>query len=619
MFDWKSQLQAKIESPEQAVRRVRNGSRVFISANAAVPHALLAALLARQDLEDIQIVHMMTFGEAAYTRPELARRFRMNTFFIGANTRQAVQEGLGDYTPMHLSQIPALFRSGRMKLDFALIQVSPPDEHGLCSFGTETNIVKAATESAACVIAEVNARMPRSLGDCFVHTRDIAALIPVSTPLHEVDHGPPDEISRQIGQHVASLVDDGATLQLGIGGIPDAVLASLGDRRDLGIYTEMFSDGLLPLIERGVVTNARKTLHRGKIVATFAFGTRKLYEFIDGNPMCEFRPTEYVNDPFVIAQNDNLCAINSALEVDLTGQVCAESLGQRFYSGFGGQLDFVRGAARARGGKPIIALPSTTSDGSISRIVPELKPGAGVVTTRADVHYVVTEYGTAYLHGKSIRERAMALAQIAHPKFRPWLIGEAKARRLVYVDQIEPPITTPAYPAHVERLTKLRDGREVFIRPARLSDEPLLRDNFYTLSEQTIFRRFFEPLRALPHEKLQEFLRMDYTNDFVIVACTGRTAEAPIVAVARYNRLSGARRDRAEIAFLIRDAWQNTGLGTQLYQTLIDRARECGFRGFTAEVLQENHGMLRVLHKGGCAVTSKLQKGVFELEIDFPA
>jgi 4-hydroxybutyrate CoA-transferase len=470
MIAWREKFASKVETPEQALRRVRNGDRVFVSGNAAVPASLVEALVARTDLEDVEIVHLLTFGPAPYTSPELQGRFRLNALFIGANTRAAVRDGRADYTPMHLHEIGKLFKRGTMRLDAALIQVSPPDEHGYCSYGVETNVVKPAAEGARIVIAEVNEQMPRALGDCFIHMRDIDAVVPADRPLVEIRQHESDEISQKIARHIADLVEDGATLQLGIGAIPDAVLTYLSARRDLGVHTEMFSDGILPLIEQGVITNAKKTLHRQKIVATFAFGTKKLYDFVHNNPMIEFRPSHYVNDPFVISQNDNLCAINSALEVDLTGQVCAESIGPMFYSGFGGQADFMRGAARSKNGKPIIALPSTARDGSISRIVPTLKEGAGVTTTRADVHYVVTEYGTAYLHGKSVRQRALALIQIAHPKFRPWLLAAAKAQNFVYPDQIEPDIFAPVYPLDAERHVALRDGSSVFIRPGQMTD-----------------------------------------------------------------------------------------------------------------------------------------------------
>ncbi len=614
--NWKEAFSAKVMSAEDAVKRIRNGNRVFVSGNASVPRTVVEALMDRRDLEDIQIVHLLAFGGTPYVEQEFCQRFRHNALFIGATAREAINDGRADYTPIHLSDVGRLFRTGRMRLDVAIVQVSPPDEHGYCSFGMSTDVVKAAAESARVVIAEVNARTPRTLGDCFIHMSNIDAAVSASYPLPEIRQEAPGDEARQIARHVTELIDDGATLQLGIGAIPNAVMEFVTTRKDLGVHTEMFSDGIIPLVRDGVINNARKSLHRLKIVASFAFGSQALYDFVDNNPLIEFRSAEYVNDPFVIAKNDRMCAINSAIEVDLTGQVCAESIGTSFFSGFGGQVDFIRGAARAKDGKPIIALPSTARGGAVSRIVPQLKDGAGVVTTRADVHYVVTEYGIAYLHGKNVRQRAMALIEVAHPKFRPWLLSEAKARSLVYRDQIEPHFEMPVYPAELERHETLREGHEVLIRPARATDEPLMREAFYSLSERAIYQRFFQPLKSMPHARLQEFLRVDYKNDMVLVATDGSGSESSIVAVARYNRLR--ERDLAEVAFVIRDEWQNLGLGTRMFGYLVELGRSNGLRGFVSEVMAENHGMLRVFHKGGVQVQSRLENGIYHLLMEFP-
>jgi acyl-CoA hydrolase len=370
------------------------------------------------DLRDVEVVHMKTLGDAPYTRPEFAGHFRHNGLFLSENVRDAVQQGRADYTPIFLSEIEALFTSGAMPLDVVLMQVSPPDSHGFVSMGTSVDCTLTAARCARHVIAEVNQQMPRTHGDCFLHISKFSALVETSRPLLELPSEPFTGLQHRIGRHVASLIPDGATLQIGIGGIPEAVLKCLSDRRDLAIHSEMCSDGVIPLIEAGVINGERKTLHRGKLVVGFVLGTRRLFQFIHENPLFEFRPIAYTNDPFVIAQNDYMVAINSALEVDLTGQVCSDSIGTRPYSGVGGQVDFMRGAARARSGRPIIALPSTAKNGAVSRIVPTLTPGAGVVTSRADVHYVVTEHGVAYLHGKTVRQRAEALIAIADPRFR---------------------------------------------------------------------------------------------------------------------------------------------------------------------------------------------------------
>lgn len=417
----------RLVGAEAALRCVRRGQRLFVGSGAAEPQSLVAALVEHpDDLAGNEIVHILTLGVAPYVQERLKGIFRHNAFFIGANVREAVAEGRADYTPIFLSEIPRLFCSGRMPIDVALIQVSPPDAHGFCSYGVSVDVVMAAAECAGVVIAEVNPRMPRTLGDSFIHMDRIAALVENDAPLPEALPPECDEVALRIGGHVAELVEDGATLQVGIGAVPNAVLRQLRDKKDLGVHTEMFSDGLLDLVEAGVITGCRKSLLPGKIVTSFCMGSKRVYDFVDNNPLFEFRPVDFANDPLVIAQNDRMVSINAALEIDLTGQVCADSIGGRFYSGIGGQVDFVRGASRSKGGKSIIAIRSTAEDGTISRIVPHLKEGAGVVTTRGDVHYVVTEYGVADLWGRSVRERALALISVAHPEFRDILLHAAR-------------------------------------------------------------------------------------------------------------------------------------------------------------------------------------------------
>ncbi len=412
---------SKVLSADDAVKIVQSGQRIYLGGGAAVPNRLVDALIARaSELRAVEILHVLTFGPAPYVDPQYAESFRHRALFMGANTRSAVQAGRADFVPVFLSEIPRMFRDGSLPIDVAMIQVSPPDEHGFCSFGAEVGCTKPAAQSARLVIAEVNRRMPRVLGDSFIHVSKLNYIVEVDYTLPEAPQAGATAAHREIGKYIAGLIPDGATLQLGIGSIPDAVLAEVGDKRDLGVHSELFSDGVIDLVERGVITNDRKTLHPGKIVSGFCFGSQRLYDFVQDNAIIELHPSDYVNDPFVIAQNDNMIAINSALEVDITGQVCADSIGPLIYSGIGGQVDFVRGAARSRGGKPIIALPATATvkTGEVSRIVKQLKPGAGVVTSRGDVHYVVTEYGVAQLHGRSIRERVCALIAIAAPPFR---------------------------------------------------------------------------------------------------------------------------------------------------------------------------------------------------------
>lgn len=411
--------QSKLGTAAQVVQRIPSHARIYFGGGAAVPQTLEHALVARaDDVRGVEVVSVLTFAGGDYLAPEYAASFRHRALFIGENSRAAVQSGRADYTPVFLSEIPRLFRDGFLPLDFALIQVSPPDAHGFCSFGVEVGVTKPAAEAARVVIAEVNTQMPRVFGDSFIHLNQIDALVEADYALPNAKQGEANGVSFQIGQYVADLIPNGATLQLGIGAIPDAVLCNLHDKRDIGIHSELFSDGVIDLVERGVITNSKKTLHRGKIVAGFLFGSPALYRFVDDNSSIELHPSDYVNDPFIIAQNHDMIAINSAIEVDLTGQVCADSIGTRPYSGIGGQVDFVRGASRSPGGKAIIALPSTAKQETVSRIVPQLKPGAGVVTSRADVQYVVTEFGVASLRGKSLRERARELIRIAHPNFR---------------------------------------------------------------------------------------------------------------------------------------------------------------------------------------------------------
>ncbi|MGQ9466236.1 MAG: acetyl-CoA hydrolase/transferase family protein [Anaerolineae bacterium] len=429
---WSRIYESKVTTAEEAVRVIKHGDRIFLTGNCSVPQVLMKALVARaHELENVEICHALTVGASDYVAPEMEGHIRANALFIGPNVRKAVQEGRADFTPVLLSEFTLLFQKGVLPVDVAFVHLSPPDEHGFCSYGIETGLTKTPAEAARIIIAEVNPNMPRCLGDSFIHVSRLDYIVPVDYPLLELPmgSGEPSEVVLRIAQYIAELVPDGATMQMGIGEIPDAVLRFLRHKKDLGVHTELFSDGVIDLVETGVITNARKTLHPGKIIAGFMLGTRRLYEWANNNPIIELRRTEYVNDPFVIAQNYRQVAINSAIEVDLTGQVCADSIGPKLYSGVGGQLDFIYGASRSEGGVPIIALPSTATmkDGTlVSRIVPTLKPGAGVVTTRYHVHYVVTEYGVADLYGKTIRQRAQALIRIAHPNFRDELTRAAK-------------------------------------------------------------------------------------------------------------------------------------------------------------------------------------------------
>ena len=442
-MSWEMEYKKKLRTANEALRCVQSGMRVYIQPGCAEPETLVEALIQRAPhVQDVEIVHMMTMGKAPYVAPEMAGHFRHNAVFIGGNVRDAINEGRADYTPVYLSEIEELFESGAMPLDVALIEVSPPDSHGFCSFGVGVDTTLTAARLARYVVAQVNDEMPRTYGDSFIHVNKIDAIVESSRPLCALKKPEVTEMQVAIARNVASLIEDGSVLQTGIGGIPDAVLPLLMDRKDLGVHSELVSDGVIPLIDAGVITGARKNFKPRKIILGFALGSKNLFDYVDNNPIFEFHPTAYTNDPALIARNDKMVAINSALQVDITGQVCSDSIGTYFYSGIGGQVDFLRGASRSKGGKAIIALSSTAKGGTISRITPMLAPGAGVVTSRGLIRYVVTEYGVAYLHGKSIRERAQALIEIAHPKFREELYDYCERTKWLQRPQVKDPVTT---------------------------------------------------------------------------------------------------------------------------------------------------------------------------------
>ena len=613
---WQERYADHIKAPQEAMGLIKPGQRVFIGTGCAQPRTLVNALVAHAlKLVDVEIIHLLTFGEAPYAESKLAPHFRVNSFFIAENVRGLIQEGLGDYTPIFLSDIPRLFSSGQLPLDAALIQVSPPDDQGNCSLGISVDIVKAAASNASLVIAQVNPQMPRALGNSFINVFDIDVLVPMDEPLIELTPLEPNETTVKIGQNVAALVDDGSTLELGIGRIPCSLLRFLKDKKNLGVHTEMLTDHIIDLMESGVINGAHKTTDRGKVVTSFALGTKRLYDYIDNNSAFAFHPTEYVNDPFVIAQQNKMVAINVALEVDLTGQVCADSIGNRFFSGIGGQVDFNRGAARCPNGKAIIALPSTAKQGSISRIVSRLSPGAGVVTTRGDVHYVVTEYGVAYLHGKNVQERAMALITIAHPDFREQLLRDAVEARYIRQEfsAVEDKIIIG--PQELRTTHLLADGTMLYFRPIHPTDVPRMQDLFYKLSEATIYYRFMSRMKRVPRRQIQNFVYIDHRKEVSIVATVPEAYGEDIIGIGNYYL--DATTNRAEVAFITRDDWQNRGIGSFLLAYLIKIARRNGIRGFTAEVLRDNKPMQAVLYKSGTNITTRIEEGVVHFEMDF--
>ena len=583
-------------SATESLTRLRSGMRVFIGSGCAAPQLLIEALTARSpEIYDVEALHILTHGSAPYARHDLLEHFRQNSFFIGSNVRDAVNEGVADYTPVSLSEIPRLFREKRIHLDIALVQVSLPDLHGFCSFGVSVDVVKAAVESADFVVAEVNPNMPRTLGDSFVHVSALDAMVKSDKSLLEFPMEAITPEAAKIAEFIESLVPDGATLQTGIGNIPSAVITALKDKRDLGIHTEMITEAVVPLIESGVINGHRKTLLPRKIVTSFCFGNRKFYDYIHDNPAFEFRPTEFTNDPFQIARNRDMIAISSAIEVDLTGQVCADSIGGKFYSGFGGQLDFMRGAARAENGKPIIALPSTTRDGKTSRIVPWLKTGAGVVTTRADVHYVVTEYGVAYLHGKTVRERTLALIHIAHPNFRDELLRQAREARFVHPNQIALPTGLQPYPKKFEIDHEFSGGLKIHFRPILPTDENLLKELFYSHAPSTIYQRYFSQLKYLPHETVQRMVTLDYRDAMAIVGEITWEGHQRLIAVARYYRNPAT--NWAEIAITVQENFQRRGIAAFLLKHTAKVAAQQGIIGFTADVLPNNVAILDTFRK----------------------
>ncbi len=611
--DWTQKYKSKVVDSAQAIKQIKRGARIFLGTGCGVPYHLVLELAKHANqMADNEIVHLLTLGDTPSADQKFQDQFRHNTFFVSANIREAVSEGRADYTPIMLSDIPQLFRQKKMPIDIAMIQISPPDRNGYSSLGISVDITKSASESADIVIAQVNEKMPITHGDSFIDVREIDFLVPKNEPLRELQPVEVTDTIDKIGRYVARIVENESTLELGIGALPQSVCSNLLETgvQDLGIHTEMFSDSLLPLIEKGVVTNKKKALHRGKVIASFAMGSEKLYDYIDDNPMFHFHDTAYVNDPYVIGQNNKMIAINSALEVDLTGQVCADSIGHSFYSGIGGQVDFIRGAKRSQGGKAVICMLSTAMEGAVSRIVPRLSEGAGVVTTRGDVDVVITEYGLATLHGKTIRERVLSLIAIAHPKFRNDLLEAAKKMHYVFEDQV-PFLVQGTYFAseyEMQETFKTADGPiEVQFRLIRPDDTDRIKELFYDLSEESIYFRFLTPLRSLRRQTLQDFYNVDQASDISVVAVikSGEEGETErIIGAGRY--LLNRSTNEAEFALLVQDEFQGKGIGTFLLNHLMRIAKSKGVEAFIAYVHPQNQPMIRFIHKTGKVVESKL-------------
>lgn len=620
--EWRAKYPEKFTPEEAAFQRIHRGDTIFIGSACAEPQYLVQELIRfvqshPKAFFDSEVLGIRTLGVAPYATEKFKENFRHNSFFIGDSTRKAINTGAADYTPIFLSEVPDLFYRGLDRIDIALIQTSLPDRHGYMSLGVSVDMVMAAVEMAGCVIAQVNESMPRVHGNAFIHIGQVDHIIPHNEPLLEFCPELDMAVAQPIGKYVARLIEDGDTIQVGLGSIPNAILANLADKKHLGVHSELLSDGMVDLIKKGVIDNSRKKIDRGKTVATFCMGTKDTYAFIDDNPSVEFRTIDYTNDPLVISRHENMVAINSALEIDLTGQATAESIGKVFHSGVGGQADFMRGAVLARGGKSILAIQSTALRDAVSRIVPTLSQGAGATLVRGDIHYVVTEYGIAYLHGKNIRERAMALIEIAHPEFRPWLFEEAKKAGFIYADQMIMLGEQGRYPKELETYRNTKSGMYVFLRPIKMTDEHKLKDFAHWLSDLSLYTRFMSVRQDLPHERLQEFVVIDYTKEIAIVALAddGKGSTEVFLGIGRY--CINPDRHMAEVAFTVRDDYQNKGIGQELLSYLILLAKRQGLLGFTAEVLASNAPMLHVFEKGGFELQRRTSAGIVELKMMF--
>jgi len=617
---WKDLLPGKFEDEEKIFSSIHRGDRLFISTACGEPQYLVQSLVKYAEshpkaIVDAELMQVWTLGVAPYSDQKFGANFRHNSFFVGDNTRDSVNTGLADYTPIFLSRIPQLFRNKMIPIDVALIQTSLPDQNGYVSLGVSVDICMDAVENAKLVIAQMNPKMPRVHGDTFMSLKDIGFIVVHDEPLLEYNPAVPDEIAHQIGRYVASIVNDGDTIQVGYGSMPSAIMSSLVEKNNLGVHSELFTHSMMDLLKKGVVDNSRKTLDRGKTMAAFCMGVKETYEYIDDNPFIEFKRISYTNNPLVIAQNNNMTAINAALQIDLTGQATAESIGNQFFSGIGGSADFMRGAILSPGGKTILVLQSTARGGEVSRIVPFLDPGTGVTLNRGDVNYVVTEYGIAYIHGKNVRERAMDLIAIAHPKFRPWLIEEAKKLKLIYKDQAFIPGKRGEYPEHLVTFRTTPQGTMLKMRPVNINDETIIKDLFYSLSDQSFQRRFMSSRLDMPHERRQEFVVIDYTRELVILAFVEEGGKD--VAAGMGQMIKDEKNHTAEVAFAVRDDMHNRGIGTELLAYLILLAKREGLLGFTAEVLVENRPMLHVFQKMFPNIEKKLDDGVFELVLRF--
>lgn len=607
----------KLISPEESVKKINNGSRVFIGTGCGEPQQLIRAMVDNPAIQDIIIYQMLSSTLSEYiNNADFLSRFSIKLFFISPKMRKFAFEGKIDYIPIYLSQIPKVFQDNEIGLDAALIQVSPPDTHGYCSLGISVDITLSGMKTANTVIAQVNPNMPRTWGDSLVHIDEIDYLVPWEEPLLESKpEAKNQKVIERIGHYVSQLVDDGATLQIGFGHLPDAIMPCLTNKKDLGIHTQVITDGLLPLFKSKAVTNKYKNYLTDRAVTSLCMGTRELYEYVHDNPMFYFRSSEFVNDPNVIAKNDNFISISSALEVDLTGQICTDSKGYLFYSGIGDQVDFIRGSAMSKGGFSIVIIPSTAQNGEISRIVPHLSEGAGVATTRGDIDIVVTEYGIAEIRRKSISQRVMELAQIAHPKFRKELIEQAKQRHYIFGDQLPPTQQDLLFLDSYKETLTLPGGKILEVRPLLPSDEFESRHFYYSLQEDSIYYRFFNKRKVFSRKMLQEqWAEVDYKRNMSLITLMQRGKRKQIVAVASYAE---AGPETAEVAFLVREELHGHGIGSFLLDALEKIARKNHYNRFTATVLAENEKMLYMFQKK-YPNAKFIRSGTGEVEVEMP-
>lgn len=610
----------KVLSAQKAISKIKIGSRVFLGTGCGEPQHLIHTMARHGGLHDIMIYQMLSFSLAQYVDDrDFMRRFSLKLFFISREMRKAAFEGKIDYIPAYLSQIPKLFYSKQIGLDVALVQVSPPNRHGYCSLGVSVDITRAGLVNADMVIAQVNPKMPDTRGDSYIHVDQIDYLVLHEEPIVEYlpAQGQDKETAQRIGHYVSQLIYDGATLQVGFGSLPNAILGSLSQKKNLGIHTQVITDAFVPLLEQGAINCQAKNKIPGRVVASLCMGSQRLYDFVDGNPIIYLRSSEYVNDPKVIALNDNLVSISSALEADLTGQICSDSVGYMFYSGIGDQVDFIRGSAMSKGGVSIIALPSTAQGGTVSRIVPHLSEGAGVAATRGDANFVVTEYGIAQLQGKSIYQRVMEMAQIAHPNFREDLIAVAKKRHYIFGNQLPPSKEDLLFTEKYKTTRCLKNNQVIEFRPLYPSDEFSYRNFYYSLQERTVYLRFFYKKKLFSHDVVQQhWASVDYRRNMSLIGLTMRGGHKEIIAIGSYADVESD--NRAEVAFVVREDFQGLGVTSYLLTQLEIIARENNYKGFEATVLKDNSAMLHVFEKRypDMKIVSKMGPEL-RLEMDF--